>query len=88
MCIRDSWTHFHQFIRVQIEDTQEWLFFRYWDPRVTPVYFDSIKALPETVMQWSKLSDKQRLDKIIINIKERDALTLTPKWEQLLTDVE
>ncbi len=82
------WKHFHQFIRVQVEDTQEWLFFRYWDPRITPTYFDSIRTLPEKVIQWSQLSDQKKLYQIIIKIKERDALILTPEWEQLLTEVE
>ncbi len=26
------WAHFHPFVRVQVEHTQEWLFFRFWDP--------------------------------------------------------
>ena len=82
------WAHFHQFVRVQIEETKEWLFFRFWDPRVTPTYFDSIQTEPEQVMQWSQLFNGEKLYKIIINIQESGALCLTPKWKELQSDVE
>ena len=76
------WTHFHQFVRVQVEDTQEWLFFRYWDPRTAPTYFDSIKDIPEKVVHWMDMPDNQRIE-CIISHQAAHALAITPDWGKL-----
>ena len=60
------WTHFHQFVRVQVEETQEWLFFRFWDPRTAPTYFVSINTQPEKVAKWHKLQTQAQIHQIII----------------------
>ncbi len=46
------WTHFHQFVRVQVENTQEWLFFRYWDPRISYPYLSDLRCRPWRAKRW------------------------------------
>lgn len=66
------WAHFHHFVRVQAEETQEWLFFRYWDPDITSVYFDKIKDTPEKIAQWFYINSKTPISSYIINDSSLD----------------
>ncbi|MEL6723310.1 MAG: DUF4123 domain-containing protein, partial [Pseudomonadota bacterium] len=75
------WTHFHQFARVQVETTQEWLFFRFWDPRVTLTYFDSIKTIPEKTATWFGL--QTQIHNIIGHATQKPLWAVKPIAEKL-----
>ena len=77
------WTHFHQFVRARVENTQEWLFFRYWDPRVAPTYFANIQTQPEQVAVWCTLQTQEPLQQIIVNTAQQDTWVITPQWQKL-----
>ncbi len=79
------WTHFHPFVRVQVETTQEWLFFRFWDPRIILTYFDSIKTIPEKSVQWINMCGANRIEYIINNnqTETKKVWVITPEWDRL-----
>ncbi|WP_395344322.1 DUF4123 domain-containing protein [Ningiella sp. W23] len=61
----DVWKHFRRFLKIQIEADKKWVFFRFWDPRILPSYFDSIKAMPHKVAQWIDMRNGNSLDSVI-----------------------
>ncbi len=78
------WTHFHQFVRIQTEKTKEWFFFRFWDPDITPDYFDSIKHFPEKIAQWFCTSNGDHIKNIIsCQAGAEQPWYIAPMWNNL-----
>lgn len=76
--------HFRKFPRIQVEEDKRWVYFRFWDPRIAPSYFNSIKTLPEKVSAWADMRRVARIHSFIGNqIDNHNAWIITPEWEQL-----
>ncbi|WP_281859111.1 DUF4123 domain-containing protein [Litoreibacter halocynthiae] len=78
-------THLRKFTRMQVEGTNEWRYFRFWDPRVTYDYFEYIQNVPHKVRQWFYMrDDAQRIECIIGDHRgATDAWCATPRWSNI-----
>ena len=80
----EVWGHFRKFTRIQVEEDKRWVYFRFWDPRITPSYFDSIKDIPEKSVQWVTIRRTAHIKTIIGNQTDsEDVFSITPKWDNL-----
>ena len=80
----DVWGHFRRFPRIQVEEDKRWVYFRFWDPRIAPSYFYSIKTIPEKISAWVDMRGTTRIDSFVGNQTDSaDAWTITPDWEKL-----
>ncbi len=80
----DVWGHFRKFPRMQVEDDRRWMYFRFWDPRIAPSYYGSIKTIPEKSVQWFEMRNKARIVSLIGDQTDSgDAFSITPDWDNL-----
>ena len=63
----DVWGHFRKFTRVQMEEDERWVYFRFWDPRITPSYFESVRQIPDRAIHWANLRNSSDIHSIIGN---------------------
>ncbi|WP_339108020.1 DUF4123 domain-containing protein [Thioclava sp. GXIMD4216] len=81
----EIWSHLRKFTRLQVEQDKRWVFFRYWDPQITPCYFDSIRDLPQKIVQWLYMRDDQRVALIAGDQPEsQNAWLIRPCFENLV----
>jgi hypothetical protein len=78
-------THLRKFTRMQIEGSNEWRYFRFWDPRVASDYFEYIQTAPQKVLQWFCMRDgAQKVECIIGDHRAvADAWCATPRWSDI-----
>ncbi len=80
----DVWKHFRKFTKVQVEEDRRWVFFRFYDPRIAPSYFDSIRHIPEKAAQWVNLRGKNGIERIIGNQTDLEQpWSITPNWQKI-----
>ena len=80
----DVWGHFRKFPRIQVEEDKRWVYFRFWDPRIAPSYFYSIKTIPEKIAAWVDMRGTVRVERLIGNQTDStDAWTISPEWGKL-----
>lgn len=78
----DVWQHLRRFFRVRLESSQQWVIFRFWDPRIAPSYFESIKTEPEKTAQWLTMRNGNRISSILCEQPEADQVwQLVPNWD-------
>lgn len=76
--------HFRRFPRIQVEADRRWVYFRFWDPRIAPTYFDSIRSTPEKAAQWFDMRGEHRIEQIIGDQADSGrAWSITPDWQVL-----
>ncbi len=39
----EVWHHFRKFTKLQMEEDNRWIFFRFWDPRTLPTFLDALE---------------------------------------------
>lgn len=80
----DVWGHFRKFPRIQVEDDKRWVYFRFWDPRIAPSYYSSIKTIPEKSVQWFEMRNKARIESLIgKQTDSEEAFSIIPEWDNL-----
>lgn len=48
----DIYKHFRKFTKVKIEGSEDWQFFRFWDPQTAAPYFGTMKDDASRIQQW------------------------------------
>lgn len=68
--LEDLWAHFRKFTKVRVEGLPDdhrgaWQYFRFYDPEQAAIYFDAIRAWPDRMAQFYRLTDGTLVDRII-----------------------
>lgn len=80
----DVWGHFRKFVRLQREDTKTWIFFRFWDPRISAPYFANISDWSERCSAWFRPRNAPEIAYLVAEAHEGQvAHKITPDLQAL-----